>query len=570
MSEKISRGKSILRRGIQPAIETLEGRRLLSVSLSHHGLLHVNGTRHADTISISPNPNQAGMMDVTVNDKTRTYDASKVSSINVNAGGGDDTVTEDASITQPSTLLGGAGNDTLIAGNGNDTILGGSGNDSIQCGTGHDNVDGGKGSDHVAFSNTSGVPIAQVPTAVATGLTTLAQGATVTTVQSFSDDGQTYYGAVVPVNGQDTRIVVDANGNPITSGNNDNTGHDNQREDKRFGTVVSVDTAASKITLTVGSEHGTAKQTTFGVDPAATVTVDGAASTLSSLTGGVWVAVQTSTTDPTVATAITVFGHRAEGIVSAVDNTANTITLQGHDGAASTTYKLGTGVAVTVDDATSALSAVVVGDKAELRLSALDPTTAIRVDASTQANNSGQTGGGTEDHQKAFGSIGSVDTGAGSVMLSIPSEFGPATQSTFTLAAGATVTVDGVASTIDKLTPGETVSWVVSTTDPKSLTAITAVGKLIEGHVTSVDTAANTITIQDHESNATQTLTVANGATVTRDGAASTLGSIVAGDEVRIQFSAVSDTTVTSIRVDTHSGGGGDGGGGGQGGGGGH
>jgi hypothetical protein len=598
------RTKKAIQKSAQAVVESLETRRLLSVSLSH-GVLKVTGTHGADVISISADPTTQGMVDVSLNGKMSTFSVSKISRIKISAGAGNDMVTEDASITDASSMVGGAGSDTLVAGSGsdsldggagndsleggagNDTLTGGTGNDSLQAGAGKDSLsggagndtlqggdgncvlDGGKGTDHVGFAPAAGVPISQVPAAVATGLTTLAQGATITTVQTFHDDSQTYYGTVVSINGVDTRIVVDAKGNPVSNSTDDHGAPQGGPDDHggAFGSVVSVDTAANKITLKVTSEHAAAKQTTFTVGTGATITVDGATATLASLTAGTWVAVQTSSADPTTVTSIIAFGKRVEGTVTAVDTTANTITLTGHDGGTATTYKVPTTATITFDGASAALSAITVGSEALIKLSASDATTALSIDAAalpTGGDNSGGDqggdpggpplpiggGGGIGDvghHGGSFGSVVSTDTTAKTITVSLRSDFGPPAQTTFTLTSGATVTVDGSAATLASLVAGERITWTVSATDPTMLTAISAVGGRVAGIVSAVDATAKSITLQGHEGDPAQTYTLTSAATVTVSGTTSTLSSVTAGMIVELQLTAADATKALSL-----------------------
>jgi Ca2+-binding RTX toxin-like protein len=74
-----------------------------------------------------------------------------VSSIEVNAGGGDDIVGVDS--TKPATLNGGSGNDELNGGRGNDTLVGGDGNDTLRGGLGADALQGGNGADTADYAN---------------------------------------------------------------------------------------------------------------------------------------------------------------------------------------------------------------------------------------------------------------------------------------------------------------------------------------------------------------------------------------------------------------------------------
>lgn len=76
-------------------------------------------------------------------------DSNKVSGFEVNAGGGDDTVTISRGIGVPVTLRGGPGNDRLIGGASvfGDRLVGGPGDDVLSGGNGPDALYGGPGND---------------------------------------------------------------------------------------------------------------------------------------------------------------------------------------------------------------------------------------------------------------------------------------------------------------------------------------------------------------------------------------------------------------------------------------
>lgn len=370
----ITRRHSLAQSSTPFSIENLEGRRMLSAapaSLGHHGALHINGTSHGDNIAIWMDSHHKNTLDVSVNGKAFAFRSSSVKSIRVDGNAGDDTITVADSVSTPSTLLGGLGDDTIMAGGGNDQ------------------VDGGAGNDHCDFGHHSGVAFGTVPTAVQSGLTTLAQGATVTTVQLFHEDGQIYYGTIVSIGGVDTRIVVDAAGSPVSSAPDDhpgehgggNHGGDNHGDHRGFGSFVSVDTTSTPNTITVSlnSEHGQAHQQTFALDPAVTVTADGATSSLASLPPGAWVAIKFSPTDANTAVAIQAFGKRVEGTVSAIDSAAMTITLAGEDGGPNQTYNAVT-AAVTLDGITSTLDKITVGSDVHLKLAA-DGITVLAIES---------------------------------------------------------------------------------------------------------------------------------------------------------------------------------------------
>jgi Ca2+-binding RTX toxin-like protein len=74
-------------------------------------------------------------------------DAPSIAGFEVNAGGGNDSVSVAQAITIPVTMRGGAGNDTLIGGSGPDKLLGGPGDDRLVGGRGDDVLIGGPGDD---------------------------------------------------------------------------------------------------------------------------------------------------------------------------------------------------------------------------------------------------------------------------------------------------------------------------------------------------------------------------------------------------------------------------------------
>ena len=145
-------------------LETLEGRRFLSASLNTTtGLLTVTGTDNADHIVTTKNSTSkllvtqstftpaTGTTKATWTTTHAAFDASKVKSILVNAGGGNDVVDLSGTwfrpLSIPTTINGGAGNDWLTGGNGADSIAGGAGNDRIFGLRGNDTLHGNDGND---------------------------------------------------------------------------------------------------------------------------------------------------------------------------------------------------------------------------------------------------------------------------------------------------------------------------------------------------------------------------------------------------------------------------------------
>jgi uncharacterized secreted protein with C-terminal beta-propeller domain len=116
-----------------------------------------------DTITISRFPGRPALLQASVNGRVvETRSAVNVSSITINGGRGDDSISINPNANLPTRivvrLVGGAGNDSLTGasgnesldgGDGDDTILGGGGNDIITGGQGNDTIDAGAGNDTV-------------------------------------------------------------------------------------------------------------------------------------------------------------------------------------------------------------------------------------------------------------------------------------------------------------------------------------------------------------------------------------------------------------------------------------
>ena len=87
-----------------------------------------------------------------------SFARSDLRAINVSMGNGDDAVRIDdtnGAFTDsiPTTIAGGAGDDSLIGGAGAETFYGGAGNDTIDGGKGNDSVDGGRGTDTASLGD---------------------------------------------------------------------------------------------------------------------------------------------------------------------------------------------------------------------------------------------------------------------------------------------------------------------------------------------------------------------------------------------------------------------------------
>jgi uncharacterized delta-60 repeat protein len=112
------------------------------------GIFHVTGIDGPDTIAITQSN---GILTAMVNGTdSLTAQVSDVTSIFVEGGLGNDTITIDLSLTIGASVLGGAGADSIVGGGGDDTLLGGTGPDTLIGAGGADDIRGGKGLDSLA------------------------------------------------------------------------------------------------------------------------------------------------------------------------------------------------------------------------------------------------------------------------------------------------------------------------------------------------------------------------------------------------------------------------------------
>src|SRR5262249_37693403 len=119
-----------------------------------HGVLTVNGTAGDDTIALRLVAGQPGTLQVDFGAPFGTFDFPRGgrTSIEADGGNGDADVSIDDSngvftTAIPTTLDGGAGDDTLTGGAGPETLIGGDGKDSVDGKRGNDIADLGADDD---------------------------------------------------------------------------------------------------------------------------------------------------------------------------------------------------------------------------------------------------------------------------------------------------------------------------------------------------------------------------------------------------------------------------------------
>jgi Ca2+-binding RTX toxin-like protein len=134
----------------QTLLETLEGRRLLSASVTGNGTLKIVGSEDAaNTIHVACNDSTT-QYDVTINGETESFDAADVRRLRISGGEEADTITVANSAKVRAYINGNGGDDVLTAGSKRTAINGGDGNDSITGSAKTDTLRGGAGNDTIA------------------------------------------------------------------------------------------------------------------------------------------------------------------------------------------------------------------------------------------------------------------------------------------------------------------------------------------------------------------------------------------------------------------------------------
>ncbi|MEZ6139284.1 MAG: CAP domain-containing protein [Zavarzinella sp.] len=123
-------------------IELLESRDCPATVDFTNGYLTVLGNSESESITLTRDG-----IDVVV--EGQRFNLSSIRMIVISAGSGNDTITVDSAITNPTTIYGGFGDDIIFGGNGSNTIFGGYGNDTIFGGNGYDRIIGGGGTDTI-------------------------------------------------------------------------------------------------------------------------------------------------------------------------------------------------------------------------------------------------------------------------------------------------------------------------------------------------------------------------------------------------------------------------------------
>jgi hypothetical protein len=154
VAQRLAKECDVLIEGFRPGVAARLGIGYEELSRDNPGLVYLSVSAFGQSGPYSKRPGSdsvaqafSGFVSINVgNDGTPdiTEPRADFDRIVVDGRGGDDMISIDEStggpftITTPTTLRGGAGNDTLIGGPGDDYLVGGAGNDSLAGGTGND------------------------------------------------------------------------------------------------------------------------------------------------------------------------------------------------------------------------------------------------------------------------------------------------------------------------------------------------------------------------------------------------------------------------------------------------
>ena len=127
--------------------EKLEPKNLLATVSLTAGVLDIVGTSNRDVITILRDSDSNVIVESSNSSPQVFNNGATINSIVVNAGAGNDRVTNSTEL--PARFFGSSGNDVLIGSSGNDELFGGAGNDVLLGGAGDDTVNGNDGHDRV-------------------------------------------------------------------------------------------------------------------------------------------------------------------------------------------------------------------------------------------------------------------------------------------------------------------------------------------------------------------------------------------------------------------------------------
>jgi Ca2+-binding RTX toxin-like protein len=195
-------------------IDSLEPRRLFSVTLSPKGTLAVVGTNDADSVQFAAEFKKlAGdtvahdVVFVDLNGAQFEFDAAAVHQIDIATLSGPDLVIL-GHVKKTATIQGGKGDDSLSGGPANDFIFGGGGNDYLFGREGNDQLAGDVGYDNMLGGPGNDV---LVPLSDLSGDDTIfgQEGRDVVTYASFTTPVTAVVGGVVPAVNTDDQIAND-------------------------------------------------------------------------------------------------------------------------------------------------------------------------------------------------------------------------------------------------------------------------------------------------------------------------------------------------------------------------
>jgi hypothetical protein len=200
------------------------------------------------------------------------------------------------------------------------------------------------------------------------------------------------------------------------------------------------------------------------------------------------------------------------------------------------TYPIAAGATVTLNGASVPIGSLAAGDSAT-----------VTINASGQVTNIAATGSSATTSET--GTLVAINTGASTIELSING-----TNQTFTVVAGATITVNGQAAGLGELSAGETAAITIDSAGQVTAISVSAptVASTVTGYI--VATSATNVAVAVYENNgvAQSAHAIDAGAQITLNGSASSAASLPLGDAATVGLD--SNGGVASIAATTPSG----------------
>ena len=301
------------------------------------------------------------------------------------------------------------------------------------------------------------------------------------------------------------------------------------------GVISAIDTTANTVTVTIKfpfPRDSFSKDTVLKVDPTTVIKRNGAAATLADLHLGDRVDAKYN---PVTMLAAEIDAEanltEIEGAISAVDTTANTVTITPKKGGADVVLKVDTATVIKRNGKAAALADLKVGD---LIQAVYDPATMLAVKIDAEAN-----------LVEIEGAISAVDTTANTVTIT-PKKGGA--DVVLKVDTATVIKRNGKAAALADLQLGDLVQAVY---DQATLLAVKIDAKVnlaeIEGAISAVDTTANTVTVTPKKGGADVILKVDTTTIIKLEDHTAALADLKVGDRIQAEYN---QATLLAVKIE--------------------